>query len=193
MSDQASVLLIDDDIDVLAANARFLRINHYEAVVANNADTALEHVSNRNFDVVVTDLRMPGKDGIEFAREARKLRPLLPILFFSGFASVPDVVAAMKLGAVDFLEKPVDPEQLVSLLQDIVDTRFGKTVLSQNAFDPHDRTVDFRQRVLGFEKLLIESCLQKHQGKIGPVLDELKINRRTLNEKMNRLNISRGS
>jgi len=185
------VLLVDDDIDVLAANARFLRINQFEAIVANSADKALEYLQTTDISVAVSDLRMPGKDGISFAKDARVIRPLLPILFFSGFARVPDVVAAMKLGAVDFLEKPVDPEELLSRLQDIVDPGSVAVSTQRAAFDLSDSSIEFRHRVLGYEKYLIETCLQKNSGKISAVLDELKINRRTLNEKMSRLGISK--
>ena len=188
-----TVLLVDDDIDVLAANARFLRINHFEVIVANSADKALEYLETTSVTVVVTDLRMPGKDGIDFARDARALHPLLPILFFSGFARVPDVVTAMKLGAVDFLEKPVDPEELLSRLQDIVDPGSIAINTQRAAFDLGDSSIEFRHRVLAYEKYLIETCLKKNEGKISAVLDELKINRRTLNEKMSRLGISKKS
>jgi len=134
--------LTDDDIDVLAANARFLRINHFEVIVANSAEKALEYLETASVTVVVTDLRMPGKDGIAFAKDARALHPLLPILFFSGFARVPDVVNAMKLGAVDFLEKPVDPEELLARLQDIVDPGSIAISTQRAAFDLGDSWQD---------------------------------------------------
>ncbi|MEM7259003.1 MAG: response regulator, partial [Pseudomonadota bacterium] len=97
------VLLVDDDLDVLGANSRFLRAHDYEVVVAESAQTALTRLSEMQIDVIVTDLRMPHCSGLEFASQARESRPLIPIVFFSGYAQVPDVVAAMKLGAVEFL------------------------------------------------------------------------------------------
>ena len=74
------LLLIDDDHDVLGANARYLRINNYQVIVADCAEAALERLKEQVIDVAVTDLRMPGMDGISFAREARLLKPLLPIV-----------------------------------------------------------------------------------------------------------------
>jgi FixJ family two-component response regulator len=68
---------------------------------------------------------MPGSGGLEFAAQARVLKPLLPIIFFSGFATVADVVAAMRLGAVDFLEKPVEPQDLLGTLQSVRDRYTG--------------------------------------------------------------------
>ena len=81
---QPCSLLVDDDHDVLGANARYLRLNDYQVVVADSAEVALDRLKKEKIDVVVTDLRMPGMDGIAFAREARLIKPLLPVLFFSG-------------------------------------------------------------------------------------------------------------
>jgi len=183
------VLILDDDIDVLAANARFLRVSGYTVLLSNTASLALEHLQENGIDAIVTDLRMPEMDGLEFAREARMRKPLVPLLFFSAFASVADVVSAMKLGAVDFLEKPVDPELLLERLDDICGSYQIGTNQPRIAFD--DSSSPFRQRVLAYEKYLIETCFQKNDGSVAAVMDELKINRRTLNEKMTRLGIKR--
>jgi len=183
------VLILDDDIDVLAANARFLRVSGYTVILSNTASAALEQLQDNSIDAIVTDLRMPEMDGLEFAREARMRKPLVPLLFFSAFASVADVVTAMKLGAVDFLEKPVDPELLLERLHDICGSNPTGLTQPRIAFD--DSSSPFRQRVLAYEKYLIETSFQKHDGSVAAVLEELKINRRTLNEKMTRLGIKR--
>ena len=190
-SDQGAVLILDDDIDVLAANARFLRVSGYQVIVANNARTALQELQESLILAVVTDLRMPDMDGMEFARAARTCKPLVPIVFFSAYGSVPDVVAAMQLGAVDFLEKPVDPQLLLQRLDDICSVQQGGAIQQRVAFDAVTVDTPFRQRVLAYEKFLIETSLRNHQGKIRAVLKELNINRRTLNEKMTRLGINR--
>ena len=185
------VLLVDDDLDVLAANARFLRIAGLNISVANAASAALERLADEPVNACVTDLRMPGMNGIEFARAARQISPLLPIVFFSAYATVPDVVAAMRLGAVDFLEKPVDPERLLHQLSEIEACNREGVALPREAFDLSDSSVPFRHRVLAYEKYLIETSLRQHQGNINSVLAALKISRRTLNEKMSRLGIKR--
>lgn len=183
------VLIVDDDHDVLAANARFLRVNGLNVTVANQAASAIERLQEEPVDVIVTDLVMPGDNGIALARSARELLPFVPILFFSGYARVPDVVAAMRLGAVDFLEKPVEPEELLERLIALADTPDGVSQ-SRAAFDLSD-AMPFRARVLAYERYLIETSLAQHHGKIADVLEALKINRRTLNEKMARLGIKR--
>jgi len=89
-TDRMHVLLVDDDHDVLAANARFLRVNDIDVVLAESVTTALQRLSEHEIEVIVTDLRMPDMNGLDFAEQARETRPLIPIVFFSGFAQVPD-------------------------------------------------------------------------------------------------------
>ena len=185
------VLLIDDDLDVLAANARFLRVHGLEVLVADRAQAGLAWLEARAVDAVVTDLRMPDGDGIAFARRARERHPFLPIVFFSGYARVPDVVAAMRLGAADFLEKPVEPSILLERLLSLRAAPAGAVPSPRVAFDPHEADLPFRTRVLAYERHLIETSLASHDGRIADVLQALRINRRTLNEKMQRLGIVR--
>lgn len=188
--DQTStVLLVDDDHDVLAAHARYLRINDINVIVSDRVEVALQRLTDHQIDVVITDLRMPDMDGLDFIKEVRKTQPLMPVLFFSGYAQVNDVVEAMKLGAADFLEKPVSPEELLSSLHYILSMN-DPAVAERHAFCL-DQSLPFKNRVHLYEKHLIESCLQKHTGNIAEVLKELNINRRTLNDKMHKLGIQR--
>lgn len=185
------VLLVDDDHDVLAANARFLRVSDIDVVVAESVSTALQRLSEQEIDVIVTDLRMPNVNGLEFARLARESRPLIPIVFFSGFAQVPDVVAAMKLGAVEFLEKPVDPDELLSVIRGVRTSHYGSLANQRQIFDGSGQGDSLKMRVLAYEKFVIESSLLQHNGHIAGVLHSLQINRRTLNDKMSKLGIRR--
>lgn len=186
-----TILLVDDDLDVLAANARFLRLHQINVVLSESGDSALTRLREDHIDAIVTDLRMPLSSGLEFAAQARVLRPLLPIIFFSGFATVADVVSAMRLGAVDFLEKPVEPMDLLATLQALQDRFAGNIGTRRLVADVGDDSVPFRDRVLAYEKLLIEHSLMKHDGHVGKVIEALQINRRTLNDKMRRLGITR--
>ncbi len=185
------VLLVDDDHDVLAANARFLRVNDIEVIVAESASTAITRLSEHEIDVIVTDLRMPNTSGLEFANQARASRPLIPIVFFSGYAQVPDVVAAMKLGAVEFLEKPVNPDELLGILKSVRQTFHGSLISQRYVFDEDDHGFSLKMRVLAYEKYLIESTLLQHNGDMVNVRKALQINKRTLNDKMFKLGIKR--
>ena len=187
----ARVLLVDDDLDVLGANARFLRVSGHEVLVAESAASALARLEADGIDLVVTDLRMPDLDGLAFARRARESRPLLPIVFFSGFARVPDVVAAMKLGAIDFLEKPIEPDLLLEAIEGLILARPGTSTSGREAFVDADERTPLRLRVRAYEKHLIESAFRRHDGRVSDVLQALRINRRTLNDKMAKLGIRR--
>ena len=132
------VLVVDDDNDVLAANARYLRIKGFEVAVANSAEGAFNHLKEQSIDAVVTDLIMPDVNGLAFARELRLSHPLTPIVFFSGHANVQDVVKAMRLGAVDFLEKPIDPETLLRTLTTLRDRYERSKVIDRSAFFADD-------------------------------------------------------
>ena len=187
----ARVLLVDDDLDVLGAHSRFLRVSGHHVLVAESAANALARLDSEEVDVVVTDLRMPDLDGLAFARRARESRPLLPIVFFSGFARVPDVVAAMKLGAIDFLEKPIEPDLLLEAIESLMLARHGTSTSGREAFVDTDDRTPLRLRVRAYEKHLIESAFRRHEGRVSDVLQALRINRRTLNDKMTKLGIRR--
>ncbi len=185
------VLLVDDDIDVLGAHSRFLRLNDIDVIVAESSATALQRMQESDIDIIVTDLRMPESNGIEFAQQARLSRPLIPIIFFSGYAQVRDIVAAMKLGAVEFLEKPIDPDELLEVIGALQKSHYGSLSNSRKAFDGLADEYPLRMRVLAYEKYLIESAIVQSNGQIGLVLEALQVNRRTLNDKMSKLGISR--
>jgi len=185
------VLLVDDDVDVLGAIARFLRVNHIDVMVAESGQSALARIDESEVNAIVTDLRMSGTNGLEFAVLAREKLPLVPLIFFSGFAQVPDVVAAMKLGAVEFLEKPVEPDELLQVLRKMHSSHYGHVLNPRFAFEDSTQGYSLRMRVLAYEKHVIESCLIQHRGHIASVLETLQINRRTLNDKMSKLGIKR--
>jgi DNA-binding NtrC family response regulator len=112
----SNLLIIDDDPNTLASLARAFRLNGHEAAVADNADRALELLRSRSFDVVFSDVVMPGKDGIALLEEVRALGISTPVVMISGQATFEMAVRATKLGALDFLEKPLSTEKLLLTL-----------------------------------------------------------------------------
>ncbi len=112
----SSLLIIDDDPNTLASLARAFRLNGHEATVADNADRALELLRSRSFDVIFSDVVMPGKDGIVLLEEIRAAGIAVPVVMISGQATLEMAVRATKLGALDFLEKPLSTEKLLLTL-----------------------------------------------------------------------------
>src|SRR3977135_3034621 len=98
----AHLLIVDDDNNTLAALARAFRMAGHEATVCDNAARALELVKAQRFDLIFSDVVMPGKDGISFLEEMRALGITFPPVMISGQASVEMAVRATRLGAADF-------------------------------------------------------------------------------------------
>jgi two-component system nitrogen regulation response regulator NtrX len=113
----SNLLIVDDDPNTLASLARAFRLNGHEAAVADNADRALGLLRSRSFDVVFSDVVMPGKDGIALLEEIRGLGISTPVVMISGQATLEMAVRATKLGALDFLEKPLSTEKLLLTLE----------------------------------------------------------------------------
>lgn len=113
MSRKANLLLVDDDPNTLASLSRAFRLAGHEATVCDNASRALEMVRTGNFDLILSDVVMPGKSGLELVEDLRKAAIKTPIVLISGQANIEMAVRATKLGALDFLEKPLSTEKLL--------------------------------------------------------------------------------
>ncbi len=107
------LLIVDDDPNTLASLARAFRMAGYEATVADSAARALELVRAQSFDLIFSDVVMPEKDGITLLGEMRALGVTTPVVMISGQATLDMAVRATKLGALDFLEKPLSTEKLL--------------------------------------------------------------------------------
>ncbi|MFB3903196.1 MAG: sigma-54-dependent transcriptional regulator [Acidobacteriota bacterium] len=117
------LLIIDDDVNTLASLARAFRMSGYEATVADNAGRALELIKAGSFDVILSDVVMPGKDGLTLLAELKELGIKTPVIMVSGQASVEMAVKATRLGAVDFLEKPLSTDKLLITVQNALRLR----------------------------------------------------------------------
>ena len=113
MPRKAHLLLIDDDPNTLASLARAFRMAGHEAAVCDNATRALEMVRGERFDLILSDVVMPGKTGLELLEELKKAGVQTPIVLISGQANIDMAVKATRLGALDFLEKPLSTDKLL--------------------------------------------------------------------------------
>src|SRR5262249_40630671 len=111
------ILIVDDDQTTLASIARTFRLAGHEAVVCAEANRAITLVQQERFDILFSDVVMPGKDGITMLAEMREAGLAAPVTMISGQATVDMAVRATRLGAVDFLEKPVSADKLLITLQ----------------------------------------------------------------------------
>ncbi len=113
MPRKAHLLLIDDDANTLASLARAFRLAGHEATVCDNALRAAELIQNERFDLILSDVVMPGKSGLELLEELKKSGLQTPIVLISGQANIEMAVKATRLGALDFLEKPLTTDKLL--------------------------------------------------------------------------------
>ncbi|HVB07846.1 MAG TPA: sigma-54 dependent transcriptional regulator, partial [Candidatus Acidoferrales bacterium] len=117
MAAKAHILIIDDDANTLASLSRAFRLSGHEATVCDNAARALELARDGHFDLILSDVVMPGKDGIALLEEMKNSGVVSPVVMMSGQATIEMAVRATRLGAADFLEKPISTEKLLLTIE----------------------------------------------------------------------------
>src|SRR5579872_4511461 len=110
---KASILIIDDDANTLASLARAFRLAGHEATVCDNPMRALEMVRTEKFDLIFSDVVMPGMDGLALLEQIKATGVKTPVVMMSGQAHIEMAVKATRLGALDFLEKPLSTDKLL--------------------------------------------------------------------------------
>jgi DNA-binding NtrC family response regulator len=112
----AKVLVVDDEVEMLTLLRNYLSREEYEVNTAPSAEIALQLLEEQDFDVVLTDLRMRGMDGLELVREVHETRPETQILLMTAFGSIETAVEAIKAGAYHFVAKPVKLPEVGALV-----------------------------------------------------------------------------
>src|ERR1039457_3784062 len=116
----AHLLIVDDDPSTLASLARAFRLAGHEATVCDNAARALDLATSQACDMMVSDVVMPGKDGIALLEDLRSLGITLPVVMISGQANIEMAVRATRLGALAFLEKPLSTDKLLLTVDNVL-------------------------------------------------------------------------
>ena len=110
---KAHLLIVDDEANTLASLSRAFRLAGHEATVCDNAAKALELAKSQRFDLIFSDVVMPGKDGLALLEELKTQGVTAPVVMMSGQAHIEMAVRATRLGALDFLEKPISTDKLL--------------------------------------------------------------------------------
>ena len=110
---KAHLLIVDDEANTLASLSRAFRLAGHEATVCDNAAKALELAKAQNFDLILSDVVMPGKGGLTLLEELKQQGVTAPVVMMSGQAHIEMAVKATRLGALDFLEKPISTDKLL--------------------------------------------------------------------------------
>jgi DNA-binding NtrC family response regulator len=112
----AKILLIEDEPSMRLGIAHVLRANGYAVTTATTGSEGIRIQGAETFDVVVTDLRLPGADGIEVLKTTKQTAPETGVIIITAFAEVKTAVEAMKAGAYDYVAKPFDPDELLIVI-----------------------------------------------------------------------------
>jgi len=129
------VLFVDDEPKIRMVVRKTLERVGVSVRCFEGADACLAYLESVPCDLLITDVKMPGKDGIQLLMEVRKQRPWLPVLVVTGFGDVPMAVRALKGGAADFIEKPLDREAFLKTVQTLLKENFER-----NSVVNHDLT-----------------------------------------------------
>lgn len=118
-----NILIVEDEAIVRDSLKDWVMDSGYGAEVADQGEKGLELIEQKDFDLMLLDLRLPGKDGLQVLREARQKKPDLQGVIITAYPEVNKAVEAMKLGALDFLTKPLDLTKLDRLIQETVSAK----------------------------------------------------------------------
>jgi len=120
MAQKPSILVVDDEAAMRESLKDWLMEDGYEVALASGGENAITMATEKNFDVILLDLKMPGMDGLETLRGLKNVSPQTEILMMTAYATVDTAVHAMKEGAFDYLVKPFDPEEIEIQIKKII-------------------------------------------------------------------------
>jgi len=115
------ILIVDDEKNIRLTLSQALETLGAEVDTAANGEEALAKLKEKEFGLILLDIRMPGMDGMEVLHRVREIRPDIRVIMITAYGTVESAVEAMKLGAVDFLQKPFDPEEIRELVLRVMD------------------------------------------------------------------------
>lgn len=117
------VLIVDDEAVIRDGLKRILDASRFSVESCASGYGAIELLHQKDFDLIVTDLKMPGMSGIEVLKAVKTLQPDIPVIMITGYATVDTAVEAMKNGAYDYLSKPFTPNQFLEKVEAALEQR----------------------------------------------------------------------
>jgi DNA-binding NtrC family response regulator len=123
MTETGNILIVDDEDDFRITLVKRLQKRNLNVFGAENGLKALDLMNKLIFDVVVLDVKMPGMDGIETLQEIKKKSPLVEVILLTGHASIESGIEGMKLGAFDYVMKPVNIDDLLEMIRKAYDRK----------------------------------------------------------------------
>ena len=140
-----SVLIVDDEKNILLTLSQSLEALQLETDTAANGEEALAKLKEKEFGLILLDIRMPGMDGMEVLRRVREIRPDIRIIMITAYGTIELAVEAMKLGAVDFIQKPFSPEEIRELVSRVMD----REKLDEQKVADYGSAIELAKRSIG--------------------------------------------
>jgi DNA-binding response OmpR family regulator len=131
------ILIVDDETNVRLNFRRTLETEGFEIFEASSGEEAIQLLAEQTFALAILDIRMPGMGGLELLAKLREAGISVPAMIVTAYSDVPHAVKGMKLGAIDFLQKPLRPEDLRSIVTEIVKRHAGRNESSVETFTTH--------------------------------------------------------
>jgi DNA-binding NtrC family response regulator len=151
----SAILIVDDDRNLLKILHDIVKEIAIDIVAASNAESAISAIETRAFDLVITDLKMPGKSGIDVLTFSLKMNPSVPVIMVSAFGSVEAAVEAMKRGAYDFITKPFNPDELLQTVRKALsESNKNKEIISPYYDDAKSFTPSIIGKTIAIRELL---------------------------------------
>ena len=170
-----SMLLVDDDVVLRERLAKALRGRGYEVRTAGSFDEAMALAQEESPEMAIVDLRMPGRSGLELVKALKEVDGATRVLVVTGYGSVATAVDAIRLGAVNFIPKPVDADDLLAAFE------------RADSTDPRESTEGYRAPTLArAEWEHIQRVLSDCGGNVSEAARRLGIHRRSLQRKLQR-------
>ncbi len=135
---EEKVLLVDDEQDFLKALSERMQTKGLQITSANSGEEAIKAVGDEFFDAVILDMKMPGLDGIETLKKIKEINPDVQVILLTGHATVDKGIEAMKLGAMDFLEKPAE---INSLMEKIKTAKTNKMLILEKKTEEEIKSI----------------------------------------------------
>ena len=184
-SDAATVFIVDDDRSVRTALARLMRSAALHAETFGSAKEFLERGHPDGPGCMVLDLSMPGSTGLELQQDMAAADIDLPIIFLTGHGNVPSSVKALKSGAVDFFEKPIDDDRLLLAVKDAVERNVRTRRDRANLSKIQQRVARLTRRELQVFRLVVQGKLNKQVAvELGMSEKTVKVHRSRVMQKM---------
>lgn len=126
MEQLVKILLIDDETEFTSALAERLRLRGYDATTTDDGESGIALIQKEDFNIIVLDLMMPGMSGLDTLQQTKKIKPDLPVILLTGHGSTKEGVEGMRLGATDYLMKPLDINDLLAKINETLDGITGE-------------------------------------------------------------------